>query len=179
MVRALLDGTKTQTRRLCPTQPFEADGLFHSFYPWGEGGHGIYETEAEMRAEFDPVVLRHCRWRPGDRLWVRETWREGSVPMGGSIFYRADEPEHVGAGWKPSIYMPRWACRLKLDVVATRIERLQDISERDACAEGMGSPLTRDCKVPKFKELWDKLNSKRAPWASNPLVFVVTFQALR
>jgi hypothetical protein len=80
MVRALLAGRKTQTRRLVPVQPYHEDeyGLWHVLYPWGEGGHGIYESEQEMRAEYDRLLLTRGSRRygePGDLLWVRETWR--------------------------------------------------------------------------------------------------------
>ena len=138
-------------------------------------------------------------WEPGDRLWVRETWRETEDPMGIPVIqYRAGGAQVIGRNgddvdflcgeiggdferedepWKPSIFMPRWACRIVLEITDVRVERVQDISERDACAEGFGYPLTRDCKKPKFRELWDKLNGPRGyGWEVNPWVWAISFR---
>lgn len=91
-IRAILAGKKTQTRRVCKPQPVQDDGLWHVLYPWGEGGHGIYETEADLREEYDPPILRHSRYgAPGDQLWVKETWRSPEDPLVmGRVAYRAD-----------------------------------------------------------------------------------------
>lgn len=190
MVRAILDGKKTQTRRvISPVQP-RADGL------WPAGR--------------DPVP--DCPFgRVGDRLWVRETWRPCMEAWRSYVEYKAGGPEldnldrddlltvkklalrfpgakkeRKSEAWHPSLHMPRWASRLVLEVTGVRVERLQEISEEDAQAEGL-RPLRvdpalgwgDDLDVPartKFSILWDKLNGKRTPWASNPWVWVVEFK---
>jgi hypothetical protein len=152
MVRALLDGTKTQTRRPC--KPANEHGLSYVVGP--------FEERADLGAgrfgdEEGDLTFSCAYGQPGDRLWVRETFALSVVdPDGGSpqdepenwdIIYRAD-PDQPGGGWtdgdgnaiaapwKSSIHMPRWASRILLEIVSVRVERLQDISEADADAEG-------------------------------------------
>jgi hypothetical protein len=148
---------------------------------------------------------------PGDRLWVRETW--GGDDCSGYA-YRADHPdwarfqgdgEQPDSAWRPSIHMPRRASRLLLEVTSVRAERLHDISEEDAIAEGvaihvdatdcppgMVRPLHQLTRSPMLHAgikasaenayrwayacLWESINGKRAPWASNPWVWVLSFQ---
>ncbi len=197
MVRAILAGTKTQTRRVVKPQP----------HPLGD----------------DPVTAKkRCPYgQPGDRLWVRETFavrgNEDGHPerTDGTLcgereaprFYRADCKQtdygmwqlpdgSLLEGWRSSLHMPRWASRITLEVVSVRVERLQNISEPDAQAEGClpdkhflnqlshlrGSDAVR--AVPsklytakeRFAQLWDSINAKRAPWASNPWVWAVEFR---
>lgn len=161
MVRAILAGTKTQTRRVLPTMetlgrveyPGKRDRKGYSHVNWLDTAAGIAAAIAE------------CRYgQPGDRLWVRETWMP-DAPRNGewndTAFYGcgmsplSDIPEcyrkpwhclyratHDGCemvGWKPSIHMPRWASRITLEVTGVRVERLQDISEADCQAEGIES----------------------------------------
>jgi hypothetical protein len=141
----------------------------------------------------------------GDRLWVRETWGldayTGDLQF--SIKYRAGGDSYVterngsdewvpiyqryidGCGlddkwdrWRPSIHMPRWASRITLEVTGVRAERLQDISEDDAKAEGV-EPLARQIGTDyrgAFQNLWDSINKDRTPWDSNPWVWVVEFR---
>jgi len=122
MVRALLDGTKTQTRRLVKAK--------HIFW-----------------VENSVVNFLEGRWKqrplpygqPSDLLWVRETWAfHPDFPQSTCrAIYRADRgAEHDAAKWKPSIHMPRWASRINLEIVSVRVERLNEISEEDAMAEG-------------------------------------------
>jgi hypothetical protein len=175
MVQAILEGRKTQTRRLVNARGF------HDF-------EGDQDNDGWPLA---PAKSTGCLARlpatygtAGDRLWVRETWG-GDILCG--FAYRADHPdwpcfqgdgEQADSPWRPSIHMPKEASRLTLEVTGVRVEPLQSISERDACAEGMGSPITRDCKVPQFAALWDAINGERAPWASNPWVWVIEFRRL-
>ena len=115
MVRSLLDGRKTQTRRVLKPQP--------------QGEQPKNWTRANDKA---------VRYAPGDRLYVREAINKVSTP--GDVVYRADFEaggnDGAGLGWRPSIHMPRWASRLTLTVTDVRVQRLQDISEEDARAEG-------------------------------------------
>ena len=141
---------------------------------------------------------------PGDRLWVRERWAAGAcadafspgelhagtwLKDNGGLWFAADEsaPSHPitpRGKWRPSIFLPRWASRLTLEVVAVRVERLQEISRADAAAEGMcylaeqNYPGIVPSNWPEqnFSAGWDTINGKRAPWCSNPWVWVVEFK---
>jgi hypothetical protein len=142
MVRAILDGRKTQTRRKMSVQPWpDALVTVEHYHPTVIDRHGDMQPGKEIfGAHWDDGEhgLRCPYGPPGDTLWVRETW----APLPGSVvlnvaFYRADTkaaPDDVR--WRPSIHMPRWASRITLEVKGVRVERLQDISEDDARAEG-------------------------------------------
>jgi hypothetical protein len=125
--------------------------------------------------------------KAGDRLWVRETWQHHPAREDfRAVVYRAT---HISAvpvkKWRPSIFMPRWAARIYLEATAdARLEKLQEISVEDAIKEGCeywncGHP---DCGGKhygprgSFRELWDSLNSKKAPWKDNPVVVVLAFR---
>jgi hypothetical protein len=156
------------------------------------GAGMIWETE----------VLGKVPYKPGDILWVRETFAKTSE---GEYLYRAEpEFDHCGKGdfgwnWSPSRYMPRVATRLFLEVKDVRIERLQDISEADAKAEGAGKfelmelgkipssliLLKRNSAIPQasfkagFYKVWEEINAKRGyGWATNPYVYVYEFMRL-
>ncbi len=184
MVRALLAGTKTQTRRAANTGLYAIDARFH-----GE------ETAARELA----ALSKKCPYgQPGDRLWVRETWccddyrvQEGPyLEVDGArdaLFYRADN-EHPfespeGKFWKPSIHMPRWASRILLEIVSVRVERLHECSEADANAEGWQRrpEVSADPKVHAdaardwYMDLWEQINGAGS-WAANPWVWVVEFK---
>lgn len=145
----------------------------------------------------------------GDRLWVRETWalyvpktsiwEEGTHKLYNRKFnmkikpkfehiinYRADsaDTDNVYSLWKPSIFLPRWASRINLEVTGIRVERVQDISEADALFEGVEPKYHSDLEMltespyrSNFKHLWDSINSKRGyGWTENPWVWVVEFR---
>jgi hypothetical protein len=183
MVRAILAGTKTQTRRIIiDPQPVFDGELWHVLYPGKDGGgHGLYETEAEMLAEYVPWVLNHGP-QVGDRLWAKETFAAGGAFARfktGRVQYRADYADGrnpSGLKWKPSIFMPRWASRITCDVTNVRVQRLQDISEDDAAAEGVSAC---DCAPPNshrcsFNSLWNDINGPES-WDANPYVRALTF----
>ena len=146
MVRATLDKLKTQMRRELKPQPcpeFLARGVVRVVPQW-PNQDGVRWFMADGLSE-----LRRCPYgAPGDRLWVRETFRVCDVagesfspadiaPTNAHCFYRADcEPGGAGP-WRPSIHMPRWASRLLLEVTDVRVERVQEISEADVAAEGI------------------------------------------
>jgi len=188
MVRAILDGQKTQTRRTIkpqPTKPLEA--------------HVLFSTEAKNTGswkfatdEYDPRPEHiHCPYgHPGDRLWVRETWASTEQAGEGSpwVVYRADDPDWgtmTGWKWQPSIFMRLKDCRIKLEITGVRAERLKDISEDDAKAEGCdgGCPvgsIPAYLKWPHsyhYAQLWDQINGPGA-WDLNPWVWVVEFKRL-
>jgi len=198
-IRALLDGRKTQTRRVIP-QPF-ADGYYDggidctyvpakasnvaAYYRFAAAsvGGGAVRTE-----ELDP------HYSAGDRLWVREAWTTGShldgiaaryINPSQSIGYLANEDEApwLGRIRRPT-HMPRWASRLTLVVTDVRVQRLQEISSDDAEAEGI---VVNDAGLvvidgmahtarAAFRRLWDSINAKRGHgWDANPWVCALTF----
>ena len=197
MVRSILDGRKTQTRRVVEPQP---DKVVLSYYPGGLVAHDLECNETAIKYgngfEDDDRQWKCPYGAPGDRLWVRETWQQD--PAGDrAVCYRAtghDEkcviPDHL---WRPSIFMPRWASRLTLGITAVRVQRLQEISEDDAIAEGCKLPASgriTDVQggqyagriwwnaVTWYKELWDSINGKTHPWTSNPWVWVIEFRGV-
>jgi hypothetical protein len=117
---------------------------------------------------------------PGARLWVRETFTaHGAFGTDGRIAYRADASggkEPHGLNWKPSIFMPRKASRITLEIVGVRVERLQDISERDAIAEGVErDAMCGPCSW--YQMIWEKINGKGS-WAKNSFVWVLEFKRI-
>lgn len=167
MVRSILSGTKTQTRRMIKgdVKQWEDIGLF--------------------------ITENNCPYgQPGDRLWVREACFTDDARR--IAVYVADGTTYV-AHYKRrnSIHMPRWASRITLEVTGVRVERLQAISEADAVAEGIeknhngyfwggpheagGRKQHADPRL-SYRDLWDQINGKSAPWASNPYVWVVEFK---
>ena len=227
MVRAILDGKKTQTRRIV-----RIDDAPISKADWDKGKRqrGIPSNAQNVRM----IGYLKCDAPPGSyavssrvdcpywdlggsRLWVRETWAPADAMAGihdtdldtpQCVAYAADRTAVVFGHdlkarkadtyawnwdrlkWRPSIFMPRWASRITLEVTAVRVERLRDISEEDAAAEGI-EPLWSTRKVypskhaaevqtqsfrDGFRVLWDDINGKRAPWASNPWLWVVSFR---
>jgi hypothetical protein len=199
MVRALLDGRKTQTRRIFKGAEKNENGLWHVF---GSGGGVIGVAEEDVGNE----AVGYLPIQVGDRLWVREAWRtlqkwDDLKPShladdASKITYEAD-PENRNKVWafgklRPSMFMPRFASRLTLTVTEVRVERLQDISEEDARAEGC--PVTWDGKPydpppPEvdswqgygrysFCLLWSKINGPGS-WDANPWVAAYTFTVER
>ena len=185
MVRALLDGSKTQTRRVVKPQP-EWDG---KWFQWG--GHkpnSKYGACAGNSLSTTFWMLDACPYgKPGDRLWVRETFliadaRAKHLPP---WVYAADYSykDRPSTRWKPSIHMPRAASRITLEIVRVRIERLQDISEADAKTEGWPVHMPSDPRgytSPKqwYAMLWNAINGPES-WALNPWVWVVEFKVVK
>jgi hypothetical protein len=196
MVRAVLDGRKTQTRRVTKLDKINE----HPDY-WKNPLVQLWDKIASHLNILDQsgkAELITCPYgKPGDRLWVRETWREtgslmrvdGKIPECGNddqVVYRADA-DYDGP-FRPSIHMPRWASRIQLEITAIRVERVQDISEEDALAEGIrlyeahGVPEAewkRYSPVIRFSALWDSINEARGfGWSTNPWVWVVEFKVI-
>ncbi|HCA9895516.1 TPA: hypothetical protein MYK86_002390 [Klebsiella pneumoniae] len=193
MVRALLDGRKTQTRRPIKWKQTRFTEIGEredgSKWPWSE--------DAEHACDF---------WHPcpfgavGDRIWVRETWAEAGASAPDLKLYRANYPEHVPSiyenvppaeeiRWTPSIHMPRWASRILLEITDVRVERLNAISEEDARAEGIidggclncGESEPCGCANPEpdatdaFAYLWQSIYGQES-WNANPWVWVISFK---
>ncbi|EMP9987306.1 hypothetical protein RFH01_000923 [Klebsiella pneumoniae] len=184
MVRALMSGRKTQTRRPIKWKQTRFTEIGEredgSKWPWSE--------DAEHACDF---------WHPcpfgdvGDRIWVRETWNK----YGGLLTYRADHDwiddmrkETVcTAKWVPSIHMPRWASRILLEITDVRVERLNSISQEDAQAEGLeltgwrptysdpdsgGEVMT---PYDNFAQLWESIYGEES-WKANGWVWVISFK---
>ena len=172
MVRAIIEGRKTQTRRviknILPTvQRIEPNGP-NSWAMFGNNNGWTIEC---------PYGI------PGSRLWVREKWRPSQVK--GKVWYAEVCGDDLHPRWHSPIFMPRWASRITLEVVSVRVERAQEISRKDAIAEGMNrdAPLndygTGSIETDAYAKLWDFLNSKRGyPWASNPWVWCISFRRI-
>lgn len=187
MVRAVLADTKTQTRRIIKPQPKQTP-------KFGGFGRLWFDGQDEMRCPYG---------QRGDRLWVREAWQHANFPLGPyqdgtTVFYRADymddphgpdgekSPQGKYRIWKPSIHMPRTASRITLEITGVRVERLQDIIEGDAIAEGIErtgrhwksySGPGRFCRSPisSYQTLWESINGVGS-WAANPWVWVILFK---
>lgn len=199
MVRAILDGRKTQTRRVIKEKLMRGEGANVNNCPYG---------------------------KPGDRLWVRETWQGplfyDEIPEDWNsdkyktpeyCYYKAsgdscdftDSDDNFVERWSPSIHMPRWASRILLEVTNVRVERLHDISEEDAIAEGLKA-ITKDGKTIKYgipdrdgypgnddtgwdwcdwnvspvsayKMLWESINGQGS-WDLNPFCWVIEFKVI-
>lgn len=180
MVRAILEGRKTMTRRAlkwqpldiipCPRYQIELDNgdIKSCVVAWV----ALTTTEPEPHGK-----MIRCRYgQPGDRLWVRETFSytgDGDT-ITNQILYRSDgEQIDRDPIWRPSIHMPRWASRITLEIVNVKVERLQDISEADAQKEGMSFIGSRAM----FAKLWDSINAKRGySWESNPWIWAIEFK---
>ena len=181
MVLALLAGTKTQTRRgVKPQTAIMTDEMARAF--------GVQPPPVENSA-----VVSCPYGAVGDRLWVKETWKadqiwDGHRPLdiheGEAVLYTADEhaTRIVPFGWgrgRPSIFMRRWMSRLTLELTSVRVERLNDISEEDAQAEGViGLYVQKDeapSRVRAYRDLWESLNGAGS-WAANPWVWVLSFR---
>jgi len=203
MVRAILGGRKTQTRRVVKPQPArltslddDTEGRF--FWEWDYlGSGGDYNDVRQGRKEF------FCPYgQPGDRLWVRETWRvrggqEYEYQRDRSqVMYRATHGEDgyplgwESYDWRPSIHMPRWASRITLEITGVRVERLNEVSEADAMSEGVtaldgqfsgcyaaGPALSGTTAKECFRRLWAPINGPDS-WEANPWVWVLEFRRI-
>ena len=204
MVRAILDGRKTQTRRVTKVT---SDGC----------PSGMITPLAGFVPRTPEHHVSYCPFGSvGDRLWVRETWRAAWDPkFGHGVIYKSDGAfgfangidapcrdgyewivEHYGCDprtepWRPSIHMPRWASRLTLEITGVKVERIQVCSHADAIAEGIEShdddgaiyygPFGRGHADPRFefRRRWDALNAKRGyGWDVNPWVWVLSFRRI-
>lgn len=179
MVRSILSGQKTQTRRVVkPQSAVLTDELARSL--------GVRPPERANQP-----VIGSPFGQPGDRLWVRETWAPldqgfDTAEESSFLVYRADAERPEPRRWRPSIHMPRRASRITLEITSVRVERLQDISEADCLAEGI-TPAAIECDprdadeahssyaIGEYRDLWESIYG-HASWRANPWVWVVDFK---
>jgi len=185
MVKAILEGRKTQTRRVVKPQPVNQKSAFGNL---GELWHYYDKQESFTTGMFKHWMPERCPYgQPGDRLWLREALYTDSE----GAYYKADDmsidedlleknSNWIGNHWRdgnqsiPSIHMPRWASRINLEITNVRVERVQEISEQDAKTEGCIDDFW-PASV-QFSELWTKINGKKYLWKSNPWVWVIVFK---
>lgn len=211
MVRAILEGRKSQTRRVVKPQPVgSGDGMYGDLY--AKGPEWAFWLPDNRMSE--PRTWRCPYGVPGDRLWVRETfqpilapgvkwsdssWEDGS---GYAIRYMATQDriewadasrdDEISDRVMPSIHMPRWASRILLEIESVRVERVQEISEEDARAEGARlchcvpwphpDPSDTKCRrknrVCAFKQIWGSIHGEES-WGLNPWVWVIVFRRVK
>jgi hypothetical protein len=185
-VRAILDGWKTMTRKVIK----EIHTTFELKDQWGV--EFLFTRWLEHNQKIQRQQLKCPYGKPGDRLWVRETFTYdeyenidgGSGIREGTLEYKADSDRKIG--WRTSIHMPRWASRILLEITDIRVERVQDISESDVIKEGCGlqrwsgDEFYKWPKTAGFAELWDSINKKRGyGWDVNPWVWVISFKRIK
>ncbi len=205
MVRAILAGKKTQTRRVVKPQPT---------CQWSVPPAVLFEGYLRRWGCGDDVNKIRCPYEVGLKLWVRETWLEldrhhwhtagrreelvdfCGTPKINSVAYAADSGgsdsdrcriELGYTRWRPSIHMPRWASRLTLEITDVRVQHVQEISEADAAAEGVEIVSIAD--APRnaawtfrqdFSRLWDSINSTRGfGWQANPWAWAISFKVVK
>lgn len=203
MVRALLSDTKTQTRRVVKPQPYIDD---QGNACWNGSNFGQDSRGPHIQALASPLPssktgrVRCPYGQPGDRLWVREAWKAHTtfdhlpprdIPES-HVWYMADDGYKAESRYRQGMFMPRWASRITLEVTGVRVERLQDISESDALAEGVtplpggdmwtaggvyDGPLHAARPQWAYRRLWEQINGPES-WAANPWVWVIEFKRL-
>lgn len=181
MIRALLSGVKTQTRRPVKLPPWiaKAGGQLNAPTTFKDRGFGDGEY-LHVAIDDGSVQRVYCPYAdtPGDRLWVREAWtptNPGALSTG--VLYRADFGDDPRpAKYRPSIHMPRWASRITLEVTGVRVERLQDISVPDCHAEGIEYRVEVPAKT-QYARLLESINGA-GTWDANPFVWVLEFKKL-
>jgi hypothetical protein len=192
MVRAILDGRKTQTRRMVKPQPFDASPII------GGAIQVLWDGREDTDKFARGTITKLCPFGTvGDRLYVRETWScmERDPIPGCEVAYKADlngGTSQVWEPWKPSIHMPRWASRITLEITGVRVERVHDISAKDIIAEGAVERPHHDQHLgkmpvsafdkkayPDLRSLWAHgWNGIYKNWKDNPWVWVVEFKRI-
>jgi hypothetical protein len=192
MIRAILDGRKKMTRRVMKPQPSE--GFCHAvvgkYHPIIVRKDGEEEPGPEVYGVYDEGEDYPCPYgAPGDTLWCKETWRESDD----GFIYRADHDHPAEGIWRPSIFMPRKASRITLELTNVRVHRLQVITWQDVLAEGIGSgsvvgpnpdnPVWVENVIDSFKNLWNSINGDRDggiyAWEKSPFVWALSFKVVK
>lgn len=193
MVRAILEDRKTQTRRIVKGAAWKMIFFDDECDSW------CGSNEEDFMNDPHAKVIPPQYGVPGDRLWVKETFQMHTTLAGIRVTYREDnsdawiEPPETWEGipddnhWRPSLFMPRWASRITLEIEAVRVERLHEISEEDSVAEGIIAPRMDHslCEATDhpiatlvFSELWESINGPGS-WDANPWVEVIQFRRIK
>lgn len=203
MIQAILAGNKTQTRRIVKPQPF-VDA--HGNACWNGRCFGQDFNGPLFKALVSPFPCSKTKrvicpyGKPGDQIWVKETWQAAigwdntkprEIARNSPIFFPADNTVTHADGWdeaepkqygklRPSIFMPRWASRIQLEITGIRIERLQDCSDADTIEEGIDRTNT---SIPgyakaRYEKLWESINGSGS-WEENPWVWVIEFRVIK
>jgi hypothetical protein len=204
MVKAILEGRKTQTRRVIKPQPVDARCTVLT-----SKGNALFfkGTTPESPSCEKNLFQLAAMATTGSQVWVREGWAVADIyddeapfelaqtKQGMSIWYKAGGGKAYKSStpgrWRSPLFMPRWASRLTLEITDVRVERLHAITEADAIAEGVytnaealaalglppETPVSGSC-VDKYRIVWESINGKKFPWASNPWVWVISFRKL-
>jgi len=199
-IRAILDDKKTQTRRLIKPQPTKWHMVKREPFHFD-----AVDMPRVWSPLSDHSEDRVCPYEIGDRLWVRERYAhffkgndpsackylaDAGTPRWPQAYSKENALESWRGQWKSALFMPKWAARIWLDITDVRVQRVQEISHEDAIAENchgygwvsqspyVSGPHTDDGKLPQeeYEELWDSINGKTYPWASNPWVWCLTFK---
>ena len=210
MVRAIRDTRKTQTRRVMKPQPIDnvSNGVWYPKPNPDNAKHYAHEEHFKKG-----VVIDFCPYgNPGDLLWVKETWNAGMI-MGYSqgepeiipwshctkeerktfpvnqVFYKADDDLSKSGPWVSSLFMPKWASRIKLEITDIGVERLQDMSHNDWLTDfcpdlfqqgrALASFIGTENRIEMAKEFWDSINGAKYPWEANPWCWVVSFKLIK
>lgn len=219
MVNALLEGRKTQTRRVVKFHKLFSHADWPTIFRTNDGLWGWTDADKPIAAMLARPGKPCPYGQVGDRLWVRETWLpDPPRDFGGSVMFDGTFPHplnliperyrHPGycifkAAWQgdplryhPSIFMPRWASRITLEITGVRVERLQEITEEAAIAEGIEKTdwpyscepyrnylipdrrpgCNKSTAVASYYSLWESINGKTHPWSENPWVWVIEFK---
>lgn len=195
-IKGILEGRKTHTRRVIVPQP---DASVVGLVPRVSYAGNVLWGNLLGTGKYVELNDRRCPYgQAGDRLWVKEVWALDVPGCPNGLSYNADHIDPRGDGpanpmkWRFPLFMPRWASRITLKITSVEAERLQDIAEEDAIAEGLYPWTSNEGKVhyginradvweldPRltYKRLWNSLNAKRGyPWASNPWVWDIGFE---
>ena len=199
MVRAILDGRKTQTRRIMKLQPKPSKSRPGDFWFSSKKLESMVHVSDlapgnSPIADYHLFIQEHCGpfGAAGDRIWVREAGAEAGASAPELKLYRANYPDHVPSHyenvppveeirWTPSIHMPRWASRITLEITGVRVERLNTISTESARAEGY--PAERELDGGNidpwlwFRDLWDGIYPEQS-FKHNPWVWVISFKRI-
>lgn len=198
MVLALLEGLKTQTRRIVKRQPLPFVGpmpvtLGSAFCPYGQPGDRLWVRETCRAHELSDAEAEQDMYGVMERrgLELPPYGLDGVIYAADGSFREIENTQQASNSWTelfhyrgkrgatvPPIHMPRWASRITLEITNVQAQPLQQISERDCCAEGCGSPITRDCKKPKFIALWESIHGEGS-WNFNPWVWAIEFRVLQ
>lgn len=189
MVRAILAGRKTQTRRIMRPQPEQlmlkdASGVERLHWCID---HSNPKKRAAWPVGDPPFWTNGAYGKAGDRLWVKETWgvvnsldylKPSKLPTNVPVIHRASSfhPNDPSMKWRPGMFMPRWASRITLEITDVRVQRLQEISEEDGRAEGRS--MKPGDPAGYFPETWEAINGEGS-WDANPWVWVIAFDLVQ